>query len=321
MEKQTVAIIMTAYNEERDWIIQCMDSILAQTYTDFHLYVLLDNPENEMIKDVLMSYAKKDSRIAFLINEKNLGLVASLNKLLDIVVEPYIARMDADDVMMPARLEKEMEFMRDNALDFVMSNCDFLYADGTSGKGASIPKLLGEDFNDAERYGNVSMHNTWLVKKEVYEKLGGYRMVRHCEDYDFVLRAIQEGYRIGRIDEELVSYRLRDTSVSAMYAKEQFEKARMLRYLYNKGKKIADVSPEKLNEKYSAYTDEEKKAFSDAKNAIDIFCGNLYNGKMPAAAASAAKMFISGREARKLFVNAMWNNRKLKAIYRKAEEE
>ncbi|MDD6328598.1 MAG: glycosyltransferase [Eubacteriales bacterium] len=321
MDSQTVAIIMTAYNEECDWIVQCMDSILAQTYTNFHLYVLLDNPDNEMIKDVLMSYAKKDSRMAVMVNEENLGLVASLNKLLGIVNESYIARMDADDVMMPSRLAKEMEFMRENSLDFVMSNCDFLYADGTSGKGASIPKLLGEDFNDAERYGNVSMHNTWLVKKEVYDKLGGYRMVRHCEDYDFVLRAIQEGYKIGRLDEALVSYRLRDTSVSAMYAKEQFEKARMLRYLYNKGRKIADISPEKFNEKYSAYTEEEKKAFSDAKNAIDIFCGKLYDGKMPAAAASAAKMLISGREARKLFVNAMWNNRKLKTVYRKAEDK
>lgn len=317
---KTIAVIMTAYNEEEIWIHECMQSILTQTYKDFHLYVLLDNPENESLKTILRDYEKEDTRVSFYVNDQNLGLVKSLNKLLGMVTEEFVARMDADDVMEVARLEKEMQFMEEHALDFVISNCSFLYANGKIGKGATIPTLIGEQFNEAQKYGNVSMHNTWLQKKSVYDALGGYRLVAHCEDYDYVLRAIQAGYKIGRMDEELVKYRLRDTSISAMYAKEQFEKSRLLRYAYSKGKRIDMLSPDKLNEVYSAYSDEEKEKFAKAKQDIDGFCSKLYDGKLARAAVDAAKMLLSNKEARKLFVNSMVNNRKMKAVYNKKEQ-
>ena len=94
---EKIAVIMTAYNEEKEWVCECMDSVLGQTYDNLHLYVLLDNPDNDVLKDLLKSYEEKDSRVSFFVNEKNLGLVRSLNKLLDIVTEKYIARMDAED--------------------------------------------------------------------------------------------------------------------------------------------------------------------------------------------------------------------------------
>lgn len=320
MSDKKIAVIMTAYNEEETWIHECMKSILTQTYENFHLYVLLDNPNNLELKAILRDYAKEDSRVSFYINEQNLGLVKSLNKLLGMVTEEYVARMDADDVMEPTRLEQEMKFMEEHDLDFVIANCSFLYADGTIGKGAIIPTLIGEQFNEAQKYGNVSMHNTWLQKKSVYDALGGYRLVAHCEDYDYVLRAIQSGYKIGRMDEELVKYRLRDTSISAMYSKEQFEKSRLLRYAYAKGRRIDMLSPDKLNEVYSAYSDEDKTKFAKAKQDIDVFCSKLYDHKLAGAAIDAVKMLASNKEARKLFVNSMVNNRKLKTVYTKKDQ-
>ena len=76
---KTIAVIMTAYNEEEIWIHECMQSILTQTYKDFHLYVLLDNPENESLKTILRNYEKEDTRVSFYVNDQNLGLVKSLN--------------------------------------------------------------------------------------------------------------------------------------------------------------------------------------------------------------------------------------------------
>lgn len=320
MEDTKIAIIMTAYNEEDVWMHECMQSILGQTHQNFHLYVLLDNPNNESLKRILRDYEKEDSRVSFYVNEQNLGLVKSLNKLLGMVTEQLVARMDADDVMEKNRLERELEFLVQNDLDFVMSNCSFLYANGTVGKGAAIPTLLCDDFNEAEKYGNVSMHNTWLQKKEVYDTLGGYRLVSHCEDYDYVLRAIQKGYRIGRLLEELVKYRLRDSSVSALYAKEQFEKARLLRHFYAKGKDIKRLSPDKLNAVYSSYDDDDKTKFAKAKQDIDVFCGRLYEGRLAKASLCAIKMLVCGREARKLFVHSLMNNRRLAAIYKRARQ-
>lgn len=316
---EKIAVMMTAYNEETEWVRECMDSVLGQTYSDLHLYVLLDNPENDALKELLKSYEEKDFRVSFFVNEKNLGLVRSLNKLLDIVTEKYIARMDADDICEPDRLEKEMKFLTENNLDFVMTDCSFLYPNGERGCGQSLPVLIGEVFNEASAYGNVSLHNTWLVKKEVYNLLNGYRDVRFCEDYDFVLRAIQHKFVVGRMSEETVVYRLREGSVSSLNAKEQFEKARLLRYMYRKGRSVSAISPEKLNDRFSSYDMEQKEQFAAAKTEIDAFAGSLYRGSYVSAMGKAVKILLLNSEGRRLFFNLFFGRCRLSAVYKKAK--
>lgn len=316
---EKIAVLMTAYNEEKEWVCESVDSVLGQTYGDLHLYVLLDNPENDALKDLLKNYEEKDSRVSFFVNEKNLGLVKSLNKLLGIVTEKYIARMDADDICEPDRLEREMKFLTDNNLDFVMTDCSFLYPNGERGCGQSLPALIGEVFNEASTYGNVSLHNTWLMKKEVYASLNGYRNVRFCEDYDFVLRAIQHKFAIGRMSEETVVYRLRAGSVSSLNAKEQFEKARLLRYMYRKGRSVSKISPEKLNDRFSGYGMEQKEKFAAAKTEIDAFAGSLYGGSYVSAMGKAIKILLLSSEGRRLFFNLFLGRCRLSAVYKKAK--
>ena len=319
MMGEKIAVLMTAYNEEKEWVCESVDSVLGQTYDDLHLYVLLDNPENDVLKDMLKAYEEKDSRVSFFVNEKNLGLVGSLNKLLGIVTEKYIARMDADDICEPDRLEREMNFLTDNNLDFVMTDCSFLYPNGERGCGQSIPALIGEEFNEASAYGNVSLHNTWLMRKEVYASLNGYRDVRFCEDYDFVLRAIQHKFAIGRMSEETVVYRLRTGSVSSLNAKEQFEKAKLLRYMYRKGRNVSEISPEKLNDRFSSYGMEQKEKFATAKTEIDAFAGSLYGGSYVSAMGKAIKILFLSSEGRKLFFNLFLGRCRLSAVYKKAK--
>lgn len=316
---EKIAVLMTAYNEEKEWVCESVDSVLGQTYGDLHLYVLLDNPENDALKDLLKNYEEKDSRVSFFVNEKNLGLVKSLNKLLGIVTEKYIARMDADDICEPDRLEMEMKFLTDNNLDFVMTDCSFLYPNGERGCGQSLPALIGEVFNEASAYGNVSLHNTWLMKKEVYASLNGYRNVRFCEDYDFVLRAIQHKFAIGRMSEETVVYRLREGSVSSLNAKEQFEKARLLRYMYRKGRSVSKIPPEKLNDRFSSYGMKQKEKFAAAKTEIDTFAGSLYGGSYVSAMGKAIKILLLSSEGRRLFFNLFLGRCRLSAVYKKAK--
>ncbi len=316
---EKIAVIMTAYNEEQEWVSECMDSVLEQTYSDLHLYVLLDNPENDALKETLRSYEEKDSRVSFFVNEKNLGLVRSLNKLLGIVTEKFIARMDADDICESDRLEREMRFLTDNNLDFVMTDCSFLYPNGERGCGQSLPDLIGDAFNEASAYGNVSLHNTWLMKKEVYGSLNGYRDVRFCEDYDFVLRAIQHKFAIGRMSEETVVYRLRAGSVSTLNAKEQYEKAKLLRYMYRKGRSVSRISPEKLNDRFSDYSMEQKEKFAAAKAEVDAFAGSLYGGRYVSAMGKAVKILLLNSEGRRLFFNLFLGRCRLSAVYKNAK--
>lgn len=314
---EKIAVIMTAYNEKPEWVTECVESVLGQTYANICLYILLDNPDNDDLRKLLQGYSEKNNNVLFFQNKENLGLVASLNKLLGIVTESYIARMDADDICAPNRLEKEMQFLEKNNLDFVMSDCSFIYTDGKKGAGTSIPDLEGEYFNEAQAFGNVALHQTWLLKKEVYDVLGGYRNVRYCEDYEFTLRAIQQGFKLGRMSEELVTYRFRSSSISSLNAKEQFEKARFLRYMYRKNKRIADIPVSYLNEKFSNYTDMQKDEFAAAKIKADEFAAELYAHRY-ANAIKRLVAFLHGKESRKLFVNLFYGRCRLAVIYKRA---
>ena len=98
MDKK-IGVIMSAYNENIDWVRESVDSILKQTYSNLKLYITLDNPDNCELRELLEYYESTDDRVRLIKNEHNLGLVTCLNKMINIVDEDIIARMDADDIL------------------------------------------------------------------------------------------------------------------------------------------------------------------------------------------------------------------------------
>ncbi len=102
---------MSTYNETVEELKKAIDSILTQTFKNFEFIIILDNPQNYEHKKVINEYLSKDKRIIFLINESNIGLAASLNEGIENAKGDYIARMDADDISMPNRLEKEYNYL------------------------------------------------------------------------------------------------------------------------------------------------------------------------------------------------------------------
>ena len=319
MNTETVAVIMTAYNENESWFKAAIDSILSQTYTDIHLYLLLDNPDNKRLWEIMENYSDLDNRVSIFRNEKNLGLVGSLNKLLTMVEEPYIARMDADDISCETRIEKEMIFLKENHLDFVMSGIDFI-RDENREAGPDIPTLLKEDFSESEKYGNLATHPTWLLKHDVYTNLCGYRDLQYCEDLDFVLRAIQKGYQLGRMKDILLHYRVRENGISVSYAYEQYEKAHYLHSMYASGKKISDINPKELNERRDFKNEKIKDSFQKQKSKIDVFASNLYQKKYCLCLLGALKGIISSRQYRRIFFDTVKSNRRMAKIYEKARK-
>lgn len=314
MEKEKIAVIMSAYNEQKSWLEESITSILNQTYQNIHVYIVLDNPENELLHQVITGYAAADKRITYLKNSKNLGLVGSLNKAISVVAEDYVARMDADDISDTARLEKEMQFLQKHELDFVMAGADFIYEDGKTGPGDAIPELLPEKFKEVQKYGNVSIHSSWLLKKSVYDNLGGYREVKYCEDLDFVIRALQKQVRIGRMEEHLLLYRLRSTSVSMSYAMEQMEKASYIRRIYAAGESLEDMKPDLLNQKFGSFPEKKKTKYADAKVRIDDFCDKLYRRNWLACVGNLMRGLTSA-PYRRIFVSSFRARLKINKIY------
>lgn len=209
-----ISVIMSTYNEPATYIHEAVRSILSQSFRDFEYIIVLDNPENSEIEAIVRSYAKQDARIRVIKNEDNRGLVASLNRALSVATGDYVARMDADDISLPLRLEKELQCLEQNDLDVVGALIRRISEEGELLPGTETRYYTPEVTMKSLHISSCLPHPTWMVKRSVYEALGGYRPIHRCEDYDFLLRCLKAGYRLGLCDDFLLHYRIVSSSIS-----------------------------------------------------------------------------------------------------------
>ena len=120
MENTLISVIMSTYNESEEELKSSIYSVLNQTYSNLEFIIINDNPQNNILAKILASI--KDSRVRIFNNPENLGLVYSLNRAWKLASGDIIARMDADDVCIPTRLEKQLNFMQENNYDLIGCN-------------------------------------------------------------------------------------------------------------------------------------------------------------------------------------------------------
>lgn len=208
-----ISVIMSCYNEEINWLIESIDSILNQTYNNIEFIIICDNPENDELKQLLLKYKEKDQRIELIFNTINLGLVKSLNIGLRASKGEYIARMDADDISHTDRFEKQLKYFFGHPdTDFVMSGINYIDEFGKQKKCSKILKY--KNIKKLLTYGNISVHPTWMFKRIVLDKVHEYQEVLYVEDYDFLCRIILEGYEVAFIKDYLLDYRVRKNGIT-----------------------------------------------------------------------------------------------------------
>lgn len=239
-----VSVIMSTYKEEEIFLRQAIESILNQTYKDFEYIIILDNPDNNLHIRIIKEYANLDKRIKFYVNEKNMGLTASLNKGLGLAKGKYICRMDADDISINKRIENQKRYLEENNYDLIGGISQMIDENGKSIYSIKKIPTNMDKIKKALRYNQIISHPTWFGKKEVFEKLNGYRNMPLCEDYDFTLRAVLNGYKISNIDETVLKYRMTSSSISRSNLYEQYLFARFITKKYSKNK-IADIKEAK----------------------------------------------------------------------------
>ena len=235
-----ISIIMSTYKEEETLLRESIESILNQTFKDFEFIIILDYPDNNLHKKIIEEYSKIDNRIRFFVNEKNLGLTGSLNRGLSLAKGEYIARMDADDISLPYRLERQLEYIKKNQYDLIGGITQMIDEDGNS--IYSIQKVP-TDFNKikkALRYGQCIAHPTWLGRKEVFDCLNGYRNIPLCEDFDFTLRVVLNGFKISNLNETVLKYRMTKNSISRNNLYDQYLYMKYITNEYSNGN-IASV--------------------------------------------------------------------------------
>ena len=251
-----ISVIMSTYKEDERLLRESIESILNQTYRDFEYIIILDYPDNDVHKSVIEEYALKDDRIHFYINEKNIGLTDSLNRGLSLCHGEYIARMDADDISLPDRLERQMKYLEKNHYDLIGGITEMINENGSLLYSIKSVPTDPKKINKALRYSQCIAHPTWLGRKEVFEKNAGYRHMPLCEDYDFTLRAVLNGFVVSNLNEAVLKYRMTSNSISRSNL---FEQYLYMSYITNeyKNNRIASVDKayayvqQHLNEKDS----------------------------------------------------------------------
>ena len=286
----TVTVLMSTYNEAESVLREAIYSILNQSYTDFELLIIIDNPSNCQLKHTLTDLASQDSRIRLVENENNLGLAQSLNKGIGFARGSYICRMDADDVSEPQRIEAQLNYLRTHRLDLVGSKMSVIDEDGSLLYYVDTLPISSSSVAKALRYNNCVPHPTWFGTKELFSQL--YRQVPLCEDYDFLIRTIVSGHQVGNVPERLVCYRMSKASISRTHLFEQYLYQVQLARAYSSHKPF---DPEEAKRTISGQlTEEQSNKYAAANATFNEGLAQMRSGRMLKAFVALAKVpFIS----------------------------
>jgi len=212
-----VTVLMSVYNGEK-YLREAIESILNQTFKDFE-FLIINDGSTDRTAEILQSY--DDPRIKIINNEKNIGLTKSLNKGLKMARGEYIARMDADDISMPERLEKEVDFLETHR-DYAVVGTFVKILNEHSG----VIRLLDRPVEYAQireffRRDNCIAHGSAMIRKNCILDVGFYdESMERSQDYDLWLR-LSEKYRLANIPEYLYIWRNHNENIEAKYMDEQ----------------------------------------------------------------------------------------------------
>jgi glycosyltransferase involved in cell wall biosynthesis len=209
---------MSVYNGEK-YLRYAINSIINQSFSDFE-FIIINDASTDNTGKILGEY--NDNRIVIINNEKNLGLTKSLNKGIAVAKGKYIARMDADDISMPERIEKQVGFM-ENHKDVAILGTDYYPIDEA---GRRINAKLMRPISSTEIKRNLFkfnpfIHSSLMIRREVLKEVGYYdERFKKAQDYELCLRILSkyEGYNL---PEELIAFRIDKTKLSIKRAREQ----------------------------------------------------------------------------------------------------
>ncbi|MCP5054298.1 MAG: glycosyltransferase [bacterium] len=218
-----LTVLMTVYNGE-EYLRETVDSILNQTYADFK-YLILDNASTDKSRDIIRSY--DDSRIELVELPENIGQVAALNRGLERVETEFVARIDADDISLPKRFEKQVAFMDTHPGVGVCGT----FADAF--KGDQIIRWSypcdPEDIKVKLLFECALVHPSVMIRKNILDKhqLKYDETMKHSYDWELWQRVACHA-ELANISECLLKYRLHTQSESQRTSELQEEAAQRL---------------------------------------------------------------------------------------------
>ena len=220
-----------------------IESCLAQTLPDFEL-VLVDHGSIDGTYSLMKKYARRDSRIDVLKQQRGISFVNVLNFAWRETGADLVARMDADDFSYPARLQYQVRFLEENPeLSACGAHVRIRKRHGGRGRGAPVlpdqgyavyekwlNSLVTPEQVARERFVDSPVSNpTAVIRRPVLERFGGFEDPPWAEDYDFWLRLLEAGERIGKVDRVLLDWHdseSRSTRTVERYTQDNFQRAK-----------------------------------------------------------------------------------------------
>lgn len=216
-----ISVILPAYNAEK-YLQKAIDSILAQTYANFELLVINDG-STDRTEEIVLSYS--DPRIRYIKNEENLKLIKTLNKGIDLARGTYIARMDADDISLPDRLEKELDFMEKHPDISACSSKVYHLKGNEIKKGHFYPCITSEGCAFCSIFRTPLSHPASFFKTDVLRDFKYDESVKAMHIEAFVLWGdlALANKKMAVLNDRLLYYRDNEQSICHSYAGVQTE--------------------------------------------------------------------------------------------------
>lgn len=202
---QTISILMAAYKETPDEVRTAVENMLAQSHAPLEVVVVLDNPENTAVQEMLEKWQVREERVRLVVHEENRGLGAALNTAARAARGEWVARMDVGDRSVTERLEKQVaHFAAHPETDLLFTGWEELYEDGT--ERTSIPRR--SDFARIKKYfftKSLLLHASLLTRRQILLD-HPYPEMDRPEDFVLFLELIHAGYRFDVVEDVLYSY-------------------------------------------------------------------------------------------------------------------
>lgn len=255
----TVCIVLPVYNGSK-YIKTAIESVLNQSHSQFTLFVIDDGSSDDTVKII---EAIKDSRLQLIKNSENRRLIFTLNKGIDLAIVgqyKYIVRMDADDISMPTRIEKQLAFMEANPEVGLCGSWMEEFNDNGILKIASC-SFKHEELESELFFQCLIWHPSVIIRTKVLKEhnLRYEYDFLHAEDYAMWCKMARKT-RLANIQEVLLKYRVHTSNVSVLNAQKQ----RQSGVLVN----VFNLEEDLLNHPKNLMSEIEKKSLQDRYHAL-----------------------------------------------------
>lgn len=235
MNQPMISVVMPAYNCA-PYLQEAMDSILSQTYTDFE-FVIVNDGSTDNTEAIILTY--KDPRIVYVKNEKNMGLVYTLNRGIELSRGVYIARMDGDDISLPDRFSKQIAFFNNTPHAALLAGTIELINEQGVFTGyweEEKKKIDSAAIRSQLPHDNCIAHPTVMGRAELFKKYGYSTRQKNAEDYDLWLRLAADRVAIYKLDTPLVKHRILQSSFTRQRQKNIFWKNASTKRIFVRGR-------------------------------------------------------------------------------------